>query len=126
MSVVFEEDILCQNVEVFCKTLFYYYICVCVCILTYYGVIFYAVERQISVLFINYKDSVFCIGVMSSSSGEYVSLVLYHFFSIDFQSGPSVHAWPRFKSLTWQGDGPIFSSVPKLVQIHKGCQPDNV
>lgn len=106
-----------------CFTIIYIY----VCIFTYYGVIFYAVERQISVLFINYKDSVFYIAVPSPSFGEYVFLALYHFFYTDFHSGPSVRAWPRFSSLTWQSDGAIFSSsVPRLVQIHKGCQPDNV
>lgn len=80
------------------------------CVFTYYGVIFYTIERQISVLFINYKESVFCIGVMSSSFGEHVFLALYHFFYIDFHSDPSVRAWLRFNSLTWQGDGPFFIS----------------
>ena len=42
-------------------SVFCVYSCSCIIILCYFTCIFYAVVRQISVLFIDNKDSVFCI-----------------------------------------------------------------
>ena len=42
-------------------SVFYVYLCSCVIILCYSTCIFYAVVRQISMLFIDNKDSLFCI-----------------------------------------------------------------
>ena len=39
---------------------FYVYLCSCIIILCYFTCIFYAVIRQISMLFTDNKDSVFC------------------------------------------------------------------
>ena len=52
----------------------YVYFCSCVIILCYFTGIFYAVVRQISMLFIDNKDSVFCMQISVMLVGECVQI----------------------------------------------------
>ena len=50
-------------------SVFFVYSCSCIIILCYFTFIFYAVVRQISMLFIDNKDSVFCVCVGGGGEG---------------------------------------------------------